>query len=207
MRSFRFERRERGFTLIELLIVIFIIALLGTMIVTAVGRVRQRALVAKAVSNIGSFRTALGTYNMLTGVYPQRGNTPVDDPEALFRALYTGTPRHGGSRENHLADWPVEQLGLWTGANPSPGAYWAPPSDAQLDCSQSFTPIAFLDPWGRPYHYVQWESFPENQRRLASGSLKAKGGAAFAIWSDGANKENEWGGGDDVNSWSEGSGH
>jgi prepilin-type N-terminal cleavage/methylation domain-containing protein len=197
----RDNRRQAGFTLIELLVVILIIGILAGLIVTAVGTVRQRALIAKAKSNIESLKAALAAYNNATGVYPQRGANPTDDPEALFRALYTGQPKLGGGRDNYLEDWPIENLGRWAGPNPSKDAVWQQPSEDELNFTSNFSPVVFLDPWGRPYHYVQWYSFPEDQRRL--GSFKAKGGAPFAIWSDGPNRENEWGQGDDVNSWSE----
>lgn len=198
------SRLARGFTLIELLVVISIIVVLGTMITMAVRSVRQRALIAKARTNISSLQVALGAYNQLTGVYPKKpGSAPQDAPEVLFTALYTGNPKIGGSRENHVADWPVESIGRWDGPNPNVEAQWSQPTEAELDFTTGMTrPLVFLDPWGRPYHYVEWDSFPQSERKLGT-QLKARGGAAYAIWSDGANRLNEWGLGDDVNSWSE----
>jgi prepilin-type N-terminal cleavage/methylation domain-containing protein len=197
------KNRSSGFTLIELLVVILIIGVLSGLIVTAVGTVRQRALRAKAKTNIESFKTALSAYNSATGVYPQRGAQPIDDPECLFKALFTGNPKLGGGRDNYLEDWPVEQLGIWSGPNADVNAMWAQPSDTQLMFQNGqYTPIAFLDPWGRPYHYVQWFSFPEQQQIFQQ--LRAKGGAAYAIWSDGPDRTNDWGQNDDISSWSEG---
>src|SRR5437773_857832 len=122
------NRLASGFTLIELLVVILIIGVLSGLIVTAVGAVRQKALRAKAKTNIESFKTALAAYNNATGVYPQRGPTAKDDPEALFRALFTGNPKLGGGRDNYLEDWPVDQLGVGA-LNVNKDAQWPKPDD------------------------------------------------------------------------------
>jgi len=197
---------KRGFTLIELLVVILIIGVLAGLIVTAVGSVRQRTFVAKAKTNINSLAVALAAYHTLTGVYPGAGSAlPKDDPVALFAALYTGNPKCGGSRENHLQDWPVEQIGRFDGFQEDPDAVYPQARDEDLifDNRQGLPNLVFLDAWNRPYHYVEWESRPASQRQLPGGQLRAKGAAPFAIWSDGQNRRNEWGKGDDVTSWTE----
>jgi prepilin-type N-terminal cleavage/methylation domain-containing protein len=195
-------RNRAGFTLIELLVVMAIIAILASLAVGGYGAIKQRAKVGAATSNIQALKTALGMYNKLTGVYPNRSQTPQDDPEALFKALYTGNPKLGGSRENHIEDWPPDQIGRWDGPREDPEAIWARPSEDELDFTTQYKrPLVLLDPWGRPYHYVEWDSYPMSERKLSSGQLKAQGATPYAIWSDGPNRKNEWGKGDDVTSW------
>jgi len=195
---------SRGFTLIELLVVIAIIGVLAGMVVGITGMARARMYLTKTKANISTIAVALEAYNTLTGVYPGAGisGKATDNPEALFRALYTGNPKLGGSRDNHLADWPMEQLGKW------PGAYqqvYDQPTEDELDYSSTMkSQCVFLDPWGRAFHFVEFDSRSQGDRQLASGQLKAKGGQGFAIWSDGPNATNEWGQGDDITSWSEG---
>lgn len=191
-----------GFTLVELLVVIGIIAVLAGLITTSVTMVRQKAKKANAATAISSIKLALAAYNEATGVFPNASRGPEDNPDSLFRGLYTGNPRLGGSRYNHIEDWSPEEIGLWHGDYLSdPEAMYDVPNDAQLDFSTNYTPCVLLDPWGRPYHYVEWKSHPKSRRRLPGGNLRAKGDLPFMIWSEGPNRINEWGEGDDVTSW------
>jgi len=201
------KRTNQGFTLIELLIVMAIMAVLALMALGAYSSVRNRAKITTATSNIASFKTALAMYNQLMGVYPGGGATaPKDDPEALFKALYTGNPKLGGGRENHLEDWKPDEIGRWQGSVADPEAIWERATEDDLDFSTTYKrPLCFLDPWGRPYHYVQWDSFPQNERKLQGSPLKAVGAQPYAIWSDGPNRKNDWGKEDDVTSWGGGS--
>jgi prepilin-type N-terminal cleavage/methylation domain-containing protein len=195
---------EKGFTLVELLVVIAIIGVLAGMIVGITGMARARAYLAKTKSNMSAMATALEAYNTLTGVYPGAGKTgkASDDPWAMFLALYTGNPKIGGSRENHLGDWPLEAIGVWPDGFAWP---YAEPTEDDVDYSNGVRKkCVFLDPWGRAYHYVEFESRTKTDREIASGQLKARGGQSYAIWSDGPNGQNEFGKGDDINSWSEG---
>jgi len=199
-------RPAAGFTLIELLVVISVMAILAGMIVTGVGVVRKRAMVAKTKSNIEALKVALSAYNTLTGVYPHLSTQPQDQPETLFRALYSGNPGAGGTAQNHLEDWRIESIGRWTGPVSDPLHRWDNPTEDQLlTISKSYVPCAFLDPWGRPIHYVEWDSLPVDQRRLSGTPLKAPGGAPYSIWSDGADLNNDFGqkDTDDVTSWSD----
>jgi prepilin-type N-terminal cleavage/methylation domain-containing protein len=200
----RYAQMQRGFTLVELLVVIAIIGVLAGMITGISVWARQQAMKAKARSNISAIVTALEAYNTLNGVYPGAGVTgqAKDVPDQLFLALYTGNPKIGGSRDNHLGDWPAEAIGKW------PGSFqdiYDLPTEMELDYTTSRTKCVFLDPWGHAYHYAEFDSRAPTDR-VVSGNLKAKGGQSFAIWSDGPNRLNEWGKQDDVNSWSEGVG-
>ncbi len=196
--------RQKGFTLVELLVVIAIIAVLGGMITGISVWARQRAMFAKAKANITSITVALEAYNQSNGVYPSAGipGKAKDVPEMLFRGLYRGNLKAEGSRDNHLADWPAQSIGKWTGSFMN---LYQEPDDQELDFSGSNRQeCVLLDPWGHAYHYVEFDSRATGDKMLGGNQLKAKGGQSYAIWSDGQNGENEWGKGDDVNSWSEG---
>lgn len=191
-----------GFTLIELLIVISIIAALAGLITASISIAKSRAKRATCKAGINSIALANAAYHTVTGIYPGANRGPKDDPEALFRALYTANPKHGGSRENHLEDWDLVNLGLWTGAYQSDvNAIYKVPTDRQMNFDSSFTSMVFLDPWGRPFHYVEWKSHPRSRRQLSGGSLRAQGDKPFMIWSDGPDMINDWGKKDDITSW------
>ncbi|RME76461.1 MAG: prepilin-type N-terminal cleavage/methylation domain-containing protein [Planctomycetota bacterium] len=200
------NRARGGFTLIELLVVMAIIAVLAGLVVASVSKLRSRALVATATTQISSLEGAVNNYRSSTTIFPNAGApAPKDDPEGLFRALCTGNPRLGGDRESYIdvGEWPEEQIGVWPGSyRQGPEAQYDKPSPEQLDFSGGdYTPLVLLDPWGHPYHYVEWDSHPRNRRQLAGGQFRARGNQKFAIWSDGPNGINEWGEGDDVTSW------
>jgi prepilin-type N-terminal cleavage/methylation domain-containing protein len=201
------RRDDRGFTLVELLVVIAIIGVLVTMVTATVGKVRQRAAIVAAQAGISSISTAIAAYNTREHIYPgavtAKGQTPKDDPDALFRALYTANPKVGGSRDNHLEDWSPSDIAVWPGSYLTQAdAVYAPATEDQLDFSTGYkTPCVLLDYWGRPYHYVEWDSHPTSARQLPGSSLKAIGAKPFFIWSDGPDMTNEYGGGDDVTSW------
>jgi prepilin-type N-terminal cleavage/methylation domain-containing protein len=77
--------------------------------------------------------------------------------------------------------------------------------------------LAFADPWGNPYVYVEWASVPQTTKDNATVQFQTGGGTGsgsvtvtlrphdpskFDIYSFGPNGVNEGGDGDDVASWS-----
>lgn len=68
------QSRSRGFTLIELIVVVGIIALLSSVVLTAVGKARLRAQDSERIANLQQVRTAAEFYaNANGGKYPNSG--------------------------------------------------------------------------------------------------------------------------------------
>lgn len=185
--------------------VVFALALSGALAGRARaqdGSLRTRAQVAQAKSSIASLTMAVTSHYSKTGRFPGAGaGAAKDDPPMLFRALYVGDPKQGGDGTGELADWPTEDIGLWTGAWKAAGEEYERADEPDvLGDPNEWKPMVFLDPWGRPFHYVEWESLPPAERKLGD-RLVAGETQRYAIWSNGPNGENEWGEGDDIASW------
>jgi general secretion pathway protein G len=77
-------RRDRGFTLIEVLLVLVILVVLASLAVVAYGPIQRRYKIDAAKTQIGLFKTALGTYANLVGDYPstQAGLQALRTPPA-----------------------------------------------------------------------------------------------------------------------------
>jgi len=80
-RRFLLPLRERvgakgAFTLVELLAVIFIIALLSTLVLVGVHRAQRSSRIAKTKANLATISTAIEQYHSDFRVYPGLGNPP-----------------------------------------------------------------------------------------------------------------------------------
>ncbi len=68
--SLKPQNRENGFTLIEILVVMAIIAMLAVMVAPNIFRQQAGAMRDAAMSQISSLQTALDTYRLDMGEYP-----------------------------------------------------------------------------------------------------------------------------------------
>jgi prepilin-type N-terminal cleavage/methylation domain-containing protein len=77
---------HRGFTLVELLIVIFIVALLATLILGAVNMAQKKARIAKTRSDLAAIASALEQYKSDFRSYPGQSE-PINTRTILAQAL------------------------------------------------------------------------------------------------------------------------
>lgn len=82
--------QRQGFTLIELLTVIAIIAILSSMTLVGLGRVREKAKIAKVVGTFSQLNTALTAYYASNNTYPPGYGYPFRN--ASGQTEYSGVP-------------------------------------------------------------------------------------------------------------------
>ncbi len=145
---------RRGFTLIELLGVLFIIATLIGILYPTLAKVRVKAKMAKAQTDIESIGVALRMYESDLGKYPP--NTTTGGGE-LYKYLW-GDPAirpNGGVHSNAL--------------NIDVGPYMEFKAK-DLDANKSY-----MDPWKKPYVYASKDGTPAATHNTSSFDIHSPG--------------------------------
>ncbi len=133
-----------GFTMAEMLVVMAIITVLAASLVIIVPKLRTRAMVAAAGSDIQQLSMVLEQVNEDMGRYPSKPYTPPDPdnprPEDYIDHVLYKT----------LTDpnWPQTGTG-WGGAR----------TDWKFIRGDAVDQEHFLDPWGVPYYYIPWTDY------------------------------------------------
>ena len=186
------RRRGAGFTLIELLVVVTIIIFLIAMLAKVFLGARSKALETTAQQTMSNIKIALKAYYADTDFYPGSDDPPgKDSAPKLYEALCGMRVVDGGGGGPNAPYY--EASGKEIGV-PAADDVWRRASEDELQ--DPGVPKVFLDPWGRPYHYIENDS-----KSPKTASMRNKYG--FDMWSDGPNLTDDGGKEDDVTNWSD----
>ena len=183
-------RRVRGFTLIELLvvitIVIFLIAVLSRVFLGA----KKKAIAVAAKSEIQALTAVLKVYYADVGFYPGSEDSPgADSAPKMYEAIFGKSVVDGGGGGPNAPYHQVPDKKIAVKGGPS-GYMQASREEREDPTVEKY----ILDPWLKPYHYVENDSKPEKTREMHRPY-------EFDIWSNGPNRKNDDGEEDDVAPW------
>jgi prepilin-type N-terminal cleavage/methylation domain-containing protein len=155
-------RKGGGFTLIELLVVIAIIAILAALLLSALGKARERAKRTSCLSNLKQFGVATfvyaGDYNdRIPGAYYNPENLPTPGPYVTFH-LYAGKGVTG-MPVNPIATPPTNHgLLFTTGIMPNGQSFYCPSMNTQMGAQVQFVYEGYLTTNG------QWPAYSPQYR-------------------------------------------
>ncbi len=156
-----------GFTLLELLVVIAVIAVLAGLVLSTAGFIQKKGATARAQAEIEALSSALESYKVEYGDYPQTNNT---------NSSVTAAPKTNNSfLRAALAPNGSNSL------NPLNKVFFEFPKGMGNSTNLSDTNLSVLDPFGEAYGYA----YP--------GDANRSGSNFFDLWSRaGSTNTNAW---------------
>lgn len=185
--------RGRGgsaFTLIELLVVITIVIFLIAVLSQVFLKAKAKAMAAAAKGDISNLAVALKAYYADMDFYPGHDDSPGTDSAAkMYEALFgkRAVDGGGGGLNAPYHQFPEDRIQVKGGPT---GYRPASPEEREDPTVEKF----IVDPWYRPFHYVENDSKPEKTPGMHRPY-------EFDIWSNGPDGEDNKGEGDDVAPW------
>ncbi len=149
----------RGFTLIELLVVIGIIAILAGMLLPVLGKVKQKAMIQNARTEMKNIEAAISHYYERYSRYPtpDTANLPTDFTFGVTNGSYIGStgPAQGdnGPIMAILLDDPrPDMVNKDHAKNPQKEQFLSVAKRAATTNNAGLGPdLVYRDPWGKPY--------------------------------------------------------
>src|SRR5688572_4792419 len=147
---------RNAFTIVELLVVVSIIALLVGILVPAIGKARDQALLTRSENNLSQLGKAQAIYS---SEYNDRQVTFINDNFASYGA--SGAACVAGFAAKTGIEHPGMILGYGRGASGQFGiwGYWFPPNPVGYAGNyQVIVPVDFATKWGA-FRYTNVRSF------------------------------------------------
>ncbi len=173
------DMKKRTFTLVELLTVIAIIAVLAGILLPALSKSKEKALATKARADVTSIAAAIGQFETTYGYLPYTEVPPQDPPD---------TDAEVGTYSDFIDILTAND----DTKNPRQMSFLS------ADSSD------FQDPWGEDYNIVldydydgKITSYGSPSNTLEDGPIRGKP----AVWSNGPDKNDDDGDGDDITNW------
>jgi len=140
-------RPRAGFTLLELLAALAVVAILAGLVLTAGRRSLESGKIARARAELAVLAAALENYRAQLGDFPRVAADGGGADPASGRELYAALHGRRGPLAGAAPLVPSRRaLGDFSRLTP-----------AVASGAGDITPNAWLDPWGRPYHYAYRE--------------------------------------------------
>ena len=163
----------KKFTIMELLVVIAIIAILMSLLMPMVGRVRTKAIKTKAKAEMNSIVTAVKSYEMTYGILPTPGAFDESEPlssdtsDPMYQNLITYLTNVASPGTNLTAD-----------ANNSYNGRGI----RFLDVPNKYSTNGFVDPWGKDFSVLMDTDYDGEIQAAAPINEKLYGSIFVYTW-------------------------